>query len=214
MNNLLLLPDFIGHPICFQKLQGWLRNNFELRLPSYHDYWPYEDITSLALAIKTSLRDWRPSCIIGYSFGGAVAFEVAAQFPSSSRMPLIMLDSHLIANPRPMSESCFSKKIGRLVSPKLAEMIVMLQTMGEVNEDCVLQNLRLFPEWRPQTVLPLLSLIRCKLDRADAHEFGSWDAFFNKVQIFEASSSHEDVVTDPNAFQAISRFLRGSNGAH
>jgi thioesterase domain-containing protein len=214
MNNLLLLPDFVGHPICFRSLQSWLRDDFELRLPTYHDHWPYEDIASLASAIKESLLDWRPSCIIGYSFGGSVAFEIASQFPPSTQMPLIMLDSHLIANPRPVCESWLSEKIDRLVSPKLAELIASMQAIGEVNEDCVFQNLRLFPEWRPQTVLPLLFLIRCKLDRADAHEFGSWDPFFDKVQVFEASSSHQDVVTDPSALQAVSRFLRGANGAY
>lgn len=203
--NLLLLPDFVGHPICYQRVWAALEARFDLRVANYHVHQPYEDIASLAAAVRDALGNWQPDAIVGYSFGGLVGLELAGvwQIPG----PLVMIDTHRLADPGPANEAWLASRLDLIVSPQLAELVAALVELGEIDETCIRRNLALFTAHLPRARARAIHLLRCEGSRFGEPFETSWEDFADEYATTPLPTDHAGALSHPDALHLLLNLL-------
>jgi thioesterase domain-containing protein len=208
LGKVLLLPDFVGHPFCFQKLIPMIKEICECKAINYNDFWPYEDIPSLTLDVKTSLGAWVPDVIVGYSYGGLIGFEVNILLHRASRV--MMIDSHLSNDREPCNVDWMSAPLADLLPSRVVELIDGLTDMGEVDGQCVRKNLALFPGYRPRQreQQGQLTFIHCIGPEWESDPAASWRPYFDSVNVIGFRVSHEDIILLKSTTFMISHLVK------
>jgi thioesterase domain-containing protein len=197
-----LLPDFIGHPLCFSVLAARLEGR--VRQVSYHRYWPYAGIADLARAVAEDWPGAAPDWIVGYSFGGLVGCELASlmqQRDDGAATRLLLVDSRL-------GSSCggataLAQLVGSDAFSLLLDKIELLATLGEVDRDCVEANLRFFPDYRPPRTVRGATLIAGRPETAHYKSMAPWRAYLPDACRRQVDVAHQDMLTDSAALAAI-----------
>lgn len=199
--RLLLLPDFVGHPVCYQRMRPTLEAHFDVRIANYHVHHPYENVAALASAVRRHLGDWRPDAVVGYSFGGLVGLELAGTWPLSC--PLVMIDTHRMADPGPAYEAWLASRLDRIVSPQLAELIAALAELGEIDEACIRHNLALFRAHVPRSRARAIHFLRCEDSRFGEAFDASWEDFADEYTTTSVPADHAGALSHPDALHFL-----------
>jgi hypothetical protein len=208
-----LLPDFIGHPLCFAALAASLDCQAEMRLVSYHRYWPYRGIADLARAV---VEDWHgpaPDWVVGYSFGGLVGFEATCllQRGDGGAPRLLLVDSQLTSSGG--GATSLAQLVGVAAFGRLLDKIELLAALGEVERDCVEANLRFFPDYRPSRVLRGATLLAGREGAARYKSMAPWRAYLPDACLQRLDIAHQDMLADAVALAAILAVLDSRAGA-
>ena len=204
-----LLPDFVGHPLCFSVLAPRVAEWGKLRLFSYHSYWPYASIEQLAVAIAADADSQRPDWVLGYSFGGLVGCEIARHLVAGGGPAprLLLIDSRL---PAPDHEGAATDLAQLGLQPKyrqLQDKIELLVALGEVVSDCIVANLHCFPTYRPGGSLAGVDLIAGRSGGEDYKSIESWRMFLPDSRLWQVDVAHQDMLIDPSALETILSIL-------
>lgn len=202
-HRVLLLPDVIGHPICFLQLIPELSSLFDCKVVNYHHVWPYANIDELVDKISTNLNQWIPDWVIGYSFGGLVAYEAIGHFCEDAR--LLLIDSHLFDLEHSDSMTIDSKRIKLPI--ELQRLSNLLEQMGEVNRECIWHNLNVFPRYLPHRRLKRAVLLHCERSTylyKSAHE---WGRYIDAMEHYFSAASHETVLSHKESIATILHIL-------
>lgn len=192
--RVLLLPDFIGHPFCFEPVRE-IDTRCEVRVADYHLLYPYADIPALAAAVVRSLEGWRPDLVIGYSFGGLVGLELLSGIDQA---PLVMIDSHRVVHPEPAQADGWSRpRFVDMLPPDLGRLVDALVELGEIREDCVRHNLALFVEHVPRGGAACLHLVRCLCNPPNPALTTDWEDWAGQLQVHALPTTHWQVMKHP-----------------
>lgn len=196
---ILLLPDFIGHPGCFRRLLAGLSQ--PVQQVNYHQLARSESLPEMARLVASTLSHV-PEWIVGYSFGGALGFELAQLLPQTPR--LLMIDSHL---PTPLlRETSSVQQFEYWLTAKSREWITLMEELGEIDRSIVLQHIYLFSRWQPFGTLREAWLVRCPSDSHQIEEH--WQTRIRQLHLLQATLAHHEVMHDPIALAAISTLLK------
>jgi thioesterase domain-containing protein len=198
-NIFLYFPDFIGHPLCFKEIIPITRDKCDDTIfISYHKIDAYNSIPELAKSILNYLRmDFvnKTVSLIGYSFGGLVAFEVAKILNENSiSNGIYLIDSHLIETKFQSKESKVWTLDGMLKKYEQLSFILPLIELNEINYPLVEKNLILFENYLPNTTLEKAHLFSSKGNfRIDAY-CSTWKKYFHTLTIKEIDTTHWDIM--------------------
>ncbi|MDV5139671.1 alpha/beta fold hydrolase [Chimaeribacter arupi] len=196
---ILLLPDFVGHPGCFQALLPHLPP--QAVSINYHALAQETHFPALAAQIAGQLAE-APAWIIGYSFGGALGYELCRHFFPACR--LVMVDSHL---PWPaLRETPADEQYQRWLTPETRDWIALMQELGEISLPVILNNIRLFSHWQPQPALEHAWWIRC--DGEAFHASPDWQPLIRRVQCVETSARHHEVMKAPGVISYLTQLTQ------
>lgn len=205
-----LLPDFIGHPLCFSAFAAKLTDRASLRHVNYHAYWPYLSIADLASAVADDWDGPAPQWLVGYSFGGLVGFELAALLGKRTLAPsprLLLIDSRL---GNEGGATTLTRLVGSDAYVQLSKKIDALAALGEVERACVDANLAIFSGYRPP--LPVhatddVTLIIGRLSGEDYKSAELWNSYLPDMRRHRIDVAHQEMLTDPAALNMILSIL-------
>ncbi|AXE28758.1 hypothetical protein DK842_01795 [Chromobacterium phragmitis] len=198
-----LLPDFIGHPLCFSALAARLEGRAEARLVSYHRYWPYDGIAGLARAVAEDWHGPEPDWLVGYSFGGLVGCELASLLRERGEAPRLLLVDSRLGSAGGGGATALAQLVGSDAYGQLRHKIELLAALGEVDRDCVEANLRLFPGYRPPRTLRDATLIAGRQGEEPYKSMAPWRAYLPDAGLRQVDVAHQDMLADASALEAI-----------
>ncbi|WP_070107486.1 thioesterase domain-containing protein [Burkholderia plantarii] len=221
-----LLPDFIGHPLCFSALAARLARSARLRHVSYHRYWPYRDIGQLARAIADDWHGERPQWLAGYSFGGLVACELASLLERRASAAgedaeavapkLLLIDSRLAHGETAVARSgatTLAKLVGTEAYRQLVEKIDALAALDEIDRDCVEANLGLFPDFRPGVTTVEATLLTGRSGDEGYKTAERWSTSLPNLRRHRVDVAHQDMLTEAAALDTVLSILEAKEEA-
>jgi hypothetical protein len=214
--RLLLLPDFIGHPLCFSALRAALAGAAECATPSYAELWPYDDVVDLARRVEAWLKGRPLDGILGYSFGGLVAFELALSLGAAGPFPprVVLVDAHLCTLPSYLDGASVEEGIRAGLDERTRATVALLEELGEVDPRCLERNLASFTRYRPSGRLAAADLVTCGLDTATYKSATAWPEHVDALALHEVATSHADVLKDHRALALIKRLVTGETDGY
>ncbi|PHM60711.1 hypothetical protein Xsto_03738 [Xenorhabdus stockiae] len=196
---ILLLPDFVGHPSCFQTLLSHLSEQVEC--VNYHTLVMKEELPELADLIADKLQH-KPTWIIGYSFGGALGYELCQRVFSKAR--LVMVDSHL---PSPvLRKTPVNEQYQRWVTTDIQDWVFLMQELNEVRQPIILNNIRLFSQWQPKPALQQAWWIRCTRNESNAGI--DWHLFIDHIHQFDTPTRHHEVLKERGVISYLTQLIK------
>jgi len=191
---ILLLPDFIGHPGCFNSILPLLHQ--PIQLVNYNYLTASVSLSEMATQIAASLTEL-PLTILGYSFGGALGFELAKILPDGTQ--LIMIDSRF---PDSVLRNIPAKEqYQRWLTPENDLWIELLEELGEIDKAVIMHHITLFSEWKPKGSLRNAWLIACPT--IDKKNETRWRQHISDLRLINVNSNHNEVMLDPATHIAI-----------
>ncbi|MDC9605583.1 thioesterase domain-containing protein [Xenorhabdus griffiniae] len=191
---ILLLPDFIGHPSCFQSLLSHLPEQVES--VNYHTLAMKEDLSELADLIADGLK-YKPTWIIGYSFGGALGYELCQRnFPTAR---LVMVDSHLPSSS--LREMPIDEQYQHWLTTDIQDWLSLMQELNEIKLPVILNNISLFSQWQPKPALQQAWWIRSTRNNINVNI--DWHLLIQNIHQFDASVCHHEVMKESNVISYL-----------
>ena len=135
--NILCLPDFVGHPLCYSALAKQLKGQATLHMPNYSLWWPYESVEALAGKIIEAMNPADYDLLLGYSFGAHVAAHCASR---SNVRRLCLIDPPPLASLQDLTLEGIRQ---RLAADSRYAYIQDLVDAELVDPDCVHGNILL-----------------------------------------------------------------------
>ncbi|MDC9581600.1 thioesterase domain-containing protein [Xenorhabdus sp. PR6a] len=195
---ILLLPDFVGHPCCFQTLLAKLPH--DRQIVNYHQLPLVDNLPALAAHIAIAIKS-TPEWIIGYSFGGILGYELSHHFACVPR--LIMIDSHL---PWPeLQKTSALRQYQHWLTPDIRDWVMVMQELNEIDQRVILNNIRLFSYWQPKKILKRAWWIRCP--KSDSTAKIDWRCLIQDINYFDTSSDHHNVMKDSNVISYLIQLI-------
>ncbi len=194
---ILLLPDFIGHPGCFQLLMQRLKSPFQTI--NYHSLPRTCTMPSMAEYIATRIP--QPTWIIGYSFGGALGYEICQYFRDSPH--LIMVDSHIPNSSQRQIPP--EQQYQHWLTEDMQDWISLLQELNEVRLENILHHIHLFNRWQPRQKLQRAWWIRCR-DNAMPSET-NWNSLINHLCCFDTHAHHHEAIKNSDVISYLTQLI-------
>ena len=213
VRNILFLPDFIGHPLCYNKLIQQFANSsnyFSLKFISYHNLnGEYTDIPELAKVIYDGMQQalsQNQTIIIGYSFGGLVGFELAKLLDTLQLdYILILVDSHIVNNNHSIVK--FNNLTTTLNKYPQFSFIKQLLELGEIKYAVIDKNLYLFEQYSPTGSIAFAHIIISNEKfRKDASN-KDIIKHINNYQISQLDTNHFDIIKDSRCIKTLKEIL-------
>jgi thioesterase domain-containing protein len=198
----LLLPDFVGHPICYLPFVSQLatpvyQSAFEVI--DYGDYPEAVSIEDLAVAISNRYEGTRLNAVVGYSFGGLVAFEIS----QITRSPVMMIDTHLWKGQQSADLEAWRKWI----TPEHKRQINTLISTGEVSEKLIKRNLKAFWSYAPSRKQDCAILLKAQDSEAGlSRTINDWPFWINQLEEIEVEANHSSILRHPTTIQHLNTF--------
>ncbi|MFI7190285.1 non-ribosomal peptide synthetase [Nocardia nova] len=161
--------------------------------------------TACTRALPVDLgRQEIPCVLVGWSFGGALAFEAAAQLPPGTVSRVVLIDTPATDTARSASDddstllAGFTEDIRQAGGIDIAEETVADEPVLADRFAVYRQNMRLLRRWEPRRTTAAVVECRASVRPAEPAR-GAWRAWADAVTSVDLTGDHFDVFTDDNS---------------
>jgi hypothetical protein len=201
MQKVLLLPDYIGHPVCFKDLIPKIEGFCEIKAINYHSSWPYTSIEELSRKIIIECGNWTPDKILGYSFGGVVGYNLVRLLDND--VNLILIDTSLF-NITDVNLDYEETHIPNHIK----NYVELLEQLGEVSSSCISYNLSELPKYRPSGKIESGVFICCEEPSYQRKTKELWSRYINRIELRKVKSQHHMVLVETDSLSLIVNLLQ------